>query len=326
MLPVACKTFGRVEKSLSIRQPDSVPSLARLGLIVGSILVGVVLLFHVGYSSTTISLAPKSSAAAVAQVNHPAKLQSQATSSPRFATAIAPIQALAGSGTQLSNSANVNVDLRMAEKLMVPAPPQTDPALQGIDPRRLRASFERGIAAMQSNDSDATTKEGAELVSMAAVLGYEPARVRIVQEYSRSSIIRSAVSSAEAVRYSLDPLFILGPQSESNRIFLVLLASYFSGRHELPTYANDLLATLSDDRRLQTADSLKSLLGLLARVPGACTALSRAVVKARTVTGPECSPGLQLQVENFIRLTAPIGLEARSRRQALQLLESSNRS
>ena len=323
MLPVACKTFGRAEKSLSMRQPDSVPSLARLGLIVGSILVGVVLLFHVGYSSTTISLAPKSSAAAVAQVNHPAKLP---TSSPRFATAIAPIQALAGSGTPLSNSANVNVDLRMAEKLMVPAPPQTDLALQGIDPRRLRASFERGIASMQSNDSDATTKEGAELVSMAAVLGYEPARVRIVQEYSRSSIIRSAVSSAEAVRYSLDPLFILGPQSESNRIFLVLLASYFSGRHELPTYANDLLATLSDDRRLQTADSLKSLLGLLARVPGACTALSRAVVKARTVTGPECSPGLQLQLENFIRLTAPIGLEARSRRQALQLLESSNQS
>src|SRR6516225_9756551 len=80
MLPVACKTFGRAEKSLSMRQPDSVPSLARLGLIVGSILVGVVLLFHVGYSSTTIALAPKSSAPAVGQVNHPAKLQSQATS------------------------------------------------------------------------------------------------------------------------------------------------------------------------------------------------------------------------------------------------------
>jgi hypothetical protein len=128
------------------------------------------------------------------------------------------------------------------------------------------------------------------------------------------------------VRYSLDPLFVPGQQSESNRIFLVLLASYFSGRHELPAYATDLLASLSDDQRLQTEERLKSLLGLLARVPGACTALSHAVVKARTVTGPECSPGLQLQLENFIRLTEPIGLEARSRRQALQLLESSNRS
>jgi hypothetical protein len=33
-------------------------------------------------------------------------------------------------------------------------------------------------------------------------------------------------------------------------------------------YATDLLSTLSDDRRLQTADSLKSLLGLLGRVHG----------------------------------------------------------
>jgi hypothetical protein len=95
-----------------------------------------VLFFHVR-SSTTISLAPKSLAAVVAQVSQPAtaKLQSQATSSPNFATAIAPTQALAGSGAQLSNSANVNTDLRMAEKLMVPAPPQPELALQGIDPR-----------------------------------------------------------------------------------------------------------------------------------------------------------------------------------------------
>ena len=241
---------------MSIREPSSVPSLARLGLIVGSILIGVVLLFHVRYSSNTISLAPKSSTAAVAQVNHPAKLQSQATSSPRFATAIAPDQALADSGA-LSNS---TTDLRMAEKLMVPAPPQTDLTLQGVDPRRLRASFQRGMAAMQSNDSDATSEEGAGLVSVAAILGYWPARVTIVQEYPRSPIIRSAVSSAEAVRYSLDPLFVPGPQSEGNRIFLALLASYFSGRHELPAYATDLLATLSDYQRLQTEGSLKSLL------------------------------------------------------------------
>jgi hypothetical protein len=310
-----------------MRDPRSFPLLTRLGLIVGSILIGVVLLLHVRYSSTTISLAPNSLAAVVAQVGQPAtaKLQSKATST-NFATAIAPTRALAGSSAPISNSANVNSDLRMAEKLMVPAPPQTDLALQGIDPRRLRASFQRGMTAIQSTDSDATIKEGARLVSMAAILGYEPARLTITQEYPRSSVIRSAVSSAEAVRYSLDPLFVSGSQSESNRFFLVLLASYFSGRHELPVYATDLLATLSDDRRLQTEDSLKSLLGLLARVRGACTSLSQAVVKARTVTGPECSPGLQLQLENFIRLTAPVGLEAQSRRQALPLLESSNRS
>jgi hypothetical protein len=153
-------------------------------------------------------------------VIHPAKLQSQATSSPRF-TAIAPDQAFAGADAQLSSSATLSTDLRIAEKLMVPAPPQTDLALQGIDPRRLRASFQRGMAAMQSNDSDATSEEGAGLVSVAAVLGCWPARVTITQEYPRSSVIRSAVSSAEAVRYSLDALFVPGPQSEGNRFLPV---------------------------------------------------------------------------------------------------------
>ena len=153
------------EKSLSIREPGSVPSLARLGLIVGSILIGVVLLFHVRYSSNTISLAPKSSTAAVAQVNHPAKLQSQATSSPRFATAIAPDQALADSGA-LSNS---TTDLRMAEKLMVPAPPQTDHTLQGVDPRRLRASFQRGMAAKLTSSAPSLVVASLSLLCIAAM-------------------------------------------------------------------------------------------------------------------------------------------------------------
>jgi hypothetical protein len=294
-------------ESLSMPGPRPVASLVRLGLAIGSVLVGAVLLFHVRYSPTIKSAA----AVPVAQVRQPT---AKVRSAPNINATTAP------------SSPNSATDFREAAKLMVPAPPQTEPALQGVDPRRLRTSFQRGMAEMQINYSDTTTNEGAGLVSMAAILGYEPARLKIVQEYPRSSVIRSAVSSAEAVRYSLDPLFISGAQSESNRFFLVLLASYFFGRHELPAYATDLLATLSDDQRLQTEDRLKSLLELLTRVPGACTALAHAVVKGRTVTGPECSPGLQLQIEKFISITAPIGLEAGSRRQALQLLENSNGS
>ena len=168
---------------------------------------------------------------------------------------------------------------------MVPAPPQTDLALQSIDPRRLRASFQRGMAAMQKNDSDETTKEGAGTVSMAAVLGYEPARVTIAREYPRSSTIRSATSSAEAVRYSLDPLFIPGSQSESNRISLVLLASYFSGRHELPAYATDLLATLTDDQRLR----LRKASNLCSDCSRACLALARPGSRGSQITNRDGS-------------------------------------
>jgi hypothetical protein len=179
-------------------------------------------------------------------------------------------------------------------------PAETKITFPGDDAGGLRKTFLRGADAMEPKFDDDTRRGGARLVNAAARLGYEPARALITQRYPSSSILRSAVSSKEAVRYSLDPLFIPGPQSQSNRFFLVLLASYFSGRHELDTYVADLLEALSADRRLQTKDSLKSLLDLLARVHGACIAIAHAVVKARMVAGQECSTELELQIESFV--------------------------
>jgi hypothetical protein len=215
-----------------------------------------------------------------------------------------------------------NPDLVQSAKLMIPAPPQTELALQGADPRLLQASFQRGLAAMRSNYSDMTTNDGVRLVNMVASLGYQPARVTIVQEYPKSPLIRATVKSAEAIRYSLDPLIITGAQSESNRAFLVLLAAYFSGHQELKGYATGLLTALLDDRRLQVEDRLNTLLDLLTRVHGVCTALAFAVTNARTVTGPECASGLKLRLQNFLRVTAPPRAESESRRQALQLLQN----
>ncbi len=214
-------------------------------------------------------------------------------------------------------------DLVIAAKLMIPAPPDTDSYLKDIDPRMLRAIFQRGRTAMQGN-LDATSADDARLVNIAAILGYEPARALITIEYPRSSILRSGVSSTEAVRYSLDPLFLSGEERKGSRGFLILLASYFSGRQALAGYAADLLAALRDDHRLQTEDRVQTLLELLAPVRGACTALAFAVVKARTVTAPECSPGLKLQIENYLQANKALGLEAESRRQALRLLEAAD--
>ena len=216
-----------------------------------------------------------------------------------------------------------NSDYHEAAKLVIPAPPQTELGLQDVDPRRLRASFQRGFTAMRS-DVENQISTGARWVSVAAILGYEPARVLIALRYPSSSIIRSTVSSAEAVRYSLDPLLISSTKSEGNRNFLVLLASYFSGRQALQDYATDLLAVLGDDQRLQTRERLELLLSLLARVRGTCTAIAMAIVKARTVSGPECSARLQWQIENSIHGTPPSGLEAESRRLALRLLDNAD--
>jgi hypothetical protein len=223
----------------------------------------------------------------------------------------------AGFSIQSTNSA----DYFEAIKLIIPAPPHTELGLQNADPRRLRAHFQRGVAALQS-DVDDQIVSGARLISIAAIFGYEPARMLIVQRYPSSAILRSALKSTEAIRYSLDPLFTPGAQSAGNRNFLVLLASYFSGHQALSDYANDLLAALGDDERLQTSERLELLFKLLARVRGACTAVAMAIVKARTVTGPECSSGLQLHIANYLKATAPPGLEAESRRHGLKLLNN----
>jgi hypothetical protein len=212
-------------------------------------------------------------------------------------------------------------DLTAAAKLMIPAPTGTESTLRAVDPRTLRAIFQRGRAMMESNLDDATMTAGARLINAAAILGYEPARALITSQYARSTFLRSTVQSAEAIRYSLDPLFISGEQSEGRRPFLVLLASYFSGRQSLGVYASDLVTVLRDDGRLQTDDRVESLLGLLARVHGACTALAFVIVKARTATGPECFSGLKLQIENYLRVNKPLGLEPESRREALRFLE-----
>jgi hypothetical protein len=90
-------------------------------------------------------------------------------------------------------------DLVMAAKLMIPAPPGTDSKLKDVDPRTLRAIFQRGRTARQSNSDDATSADDARLINIAAILGYEPARALITMEYPRS-FIRYNVSSAEAVR------------------------------------------------------------------------------------------------------------------------------
>jgi hypothetical protein len=217
---------------------------------------------------------------------------------------------------------NNNPDYVAAAKLMVPPPPQTELALQGVDPRRLRANFQRGMTAMQ-NDAEDQKVSGARLVSVAAILGYGPARLLIVHRYPSSSNIRSAVASAEAVRYSLDSLLVSGVPSEANRNFLVLLAAYFSGHQALADYANNLLAVLLDDNRLQTGERLQLLLGLLARVRGSCTAVAMIVGKPRTATGSECSPALQAQIENYLHVTTPPGFEAESRRHAVKMLDNS---
>ena len=284
--------------ALTRREPGPVVPLVRLCLVFGPILVGIALFAQIKVHTRAV-----------------------VASAPEF---LAPAAVAVQSSPERSNLSPVNSDFTAATRLMFPAPTDAEPALQVVAPQILRASFQRGVTAMQRNSYDEAASEGARLVNMTAALGYEPARSLITREYPRSQAIRSAVSATDAVRYSLDPLIVAGRQSEANRTFLILLAAYFSGHQMIVAYAGDVLRALSDDRRLQTSDRLQILLVDLSHVPGACTALARAVVKARMVTGPECSSRLQLQIDHYLRVTSPAGDEAASRRQAMALLRGAS--
>jgi hypothetical protein len=283
----------------------------RLGFVAAIVLLVIIAALGLRKPLSSLNALDRtSSAASSSEGGHSASKQGVAQSSSDAASLNA-----------VAKRPNDAADMMAAAKLTIPAPPGTESNLQEVDPRTLRAMFERGRAMMQSNLDEVTTTAGARLINVAAALGYEPARALITREYPRDPSMRSTVQSVEAIRYSLDPLFISGEQGEARRPFLVLLASYFSGRRSLEAYASDLMLVLRDDGRLQTEDRVESLLGLLAHVRGACRALTLVVVKARTVTGPECFSGLKLQIENYLRVNKELGLERESRRQALRLLD-----
>ncbi len=287
-----------------------VPGLVRLVLVLTAAAIGAVALTYARQAAQDTDRTPSSTKAVVVR---PERV---------VATKAAVPKTPAPAGTEKPHSGPIDPDLVASARMVIPAPPGTDTAVtENIDPRRLRTNFERGRKLLESAADDEEKVNGARLVNSAAILGYEPARILIAREYPRSQLIQTAVTGSEAVRYSLDPLIVSSPIAQSGRVFLVLLASYFSGRNDLASYANYLLEVLSDDHRLTDEDHLKVLLAELAHVSGACLAVGHAVVKARIVAGPACSSGLQLQLANYFQTTAPAGREAESRRRALTMLQ-----
>lgn len=288
--------------------PESVVSFIRFGLILGLALLGAAVLAEFQQPATT-NTALVSPASPVAR----------------------PTNNIVSNMSRVDeNPSRVDHTLVEAAAMMIPAPPETELALQGIDPRRLRASFQRGTAAMQKyvedepmvdRSQDERKIEGARLVNAAAVLGYGPARLLIARDYPRSHVIRAALSAEAAVRYSLDPLFAAGTPSEGNRA-LTFLAAYFAGRHELNDFALYLMESLRADRRLQTEERINLLLNQLTPVRGVCRAISQAISPMQIPSGGDCSPALQQQIQLFVHVATSTEREAESRRQALLMLSN----
>jgi hypothetical protein len=82
-----------------------------------------------------------------------------------------------------------------------------------------------------------------------------------------------------------------------------------------------LLNALSDERNLQSDDSISWQLYELSRISGACVALARAIVPARMATGPACSARLRLQIKIILARSAPSDLAAQFKRHTLEVLK-----
>ena len=144
--------------------------LVRLGLVLGLVLLSIVVLAQFRRPATTAV---------------PSTSQSPPAASPANVT-------VSNAPRDGENVAQVDAALIQSSGMMIAAPPETPSALQSVDPRQLRAIFQRGTAAMQKyiddelkvDGSDNKPKiEGARLVNVAASLGYEPARVLIARDY-----------------------------------------------------------------------------------------------------------------------------------------------
>ena len=141
---------GGLEGAYAIKAAPAAPvtgnMFVRFGLILGLALIGAAIWTYFSY--------PPLKTAQSSPVN-------RAKSTPASAVAVAPSKAIVPSDADLSNSPGGNDDLVATEKMMIPPPPGTDLALQGINPRRLHASFKRGIGAlaMQGNFDEETTSQ-----------------------------------------------------------------------------------------------------------------------------------------------------------------------
>jgi hypothetical protein len=140
--------------------------------------------------------------------------------------------------------------------------------------------------------------EGIRLVQLSAVLGCGPGRDLLAREYSRSRLVRSAVSAPDAIRYALDAF--TGAAKNSTASFDAMVA-YSADKKALGLLATNMVETIGDDRRRQAAKRLDLMLDALVPIPAACA------VAARAATVQDSSPALRQAVLVFVGTATPIG-------------------
>lgn len=229
------------------------------------------------------------------------------------------LSALAPTSSNVADSARIDPELAKAAANMV-APPFGTPLSLMADPRTLRTTMNRGVAAYESAANEHAQIDAARLIHIAAALGYGPARDLILENLTRGRAMRSAVPAPDAIRYAMDVFSGGARRLKDPEQAFIPLARYYAQRGELGAFATHVVETIRDDPRLRKSQALDRLFEALLLVPGSCQSIARAMSMPRADDYAQCPAGLKQRLQTHVRTAGPVGRDENSRRQALWLI------
>jgi hypothetical protein len=313
--------FRRQRYRAASGERKSVPALIRLAVIVAPLLVAG--LVWGSYRNHASSGAAKSATAARSVISssmpqetaHLGSSGSEGFNNAQSAVmfSVAPLASLPIMTTP------VDPDPVATFRHLIALPPDTARQASHIDPRRMRMIVDRGVVAYASAKTEAERARGAGLIQTAALVGYPPARDLLARNYPQSQAVRSVVPAKDVIRYALGPVMGVAAMSEDSKQILLALGQHFALQGQLDLFATQILGSLHGDSRPQLGYRIDTLLDVLARVPGACSALARLVPGASEAAGRECSFSESLRKQ--IETTAPPAEEEESKRRGLSMLK-----
>ena len=197
-------------------------------------------------------------------------------------------------------------------------PPDTAREAPHIDPRRMRTMVDRGVVEYAFAKTDGDRARGASLIQTAALVGYRPARDLLARNYPQSEAVRSVVPAKDVIRYALGPVMDAAATGEDSKQIFLALGQHFAVQGQVDLFATQTLISLRGDSRPQLGYRIDNLLDLLARVPGACSALARLIPGEGEAADWECSFSQNLR--KHVETTAPAREEEESKRRGLLML------
>jgi hypothetical protein len=175
-----------------------------------------------------------------------------------------------------------------------------------------------GVAKYTSDQGEASKVNGARLIQIAALLGYETARNLVVVNYPRAASMRMAVPAPDVILYAAD---LLTRRDDADPQF-VALVNYFTRRGESVPFGKIMVDVVRDNARLR--EHLEVLFNSLKRVPGACSTIKHVVLGDPAIDENDCSDTLRQAILIYAKAKGPAGLESDAQDRGLELMQKAD--